>query len=58
MMLHTRRTSMKAKFSFEEAIELAKYYQISIDQFLGAENQLVVKRTQPVKNAGRFIVFF
>lgn len=53
-----RRTSMKAKFSFEEAIELAKYYQISIDQFLGTENQLVVKRTQPVKTKEDLLHFF
>lgn len=53
-----RRTSMKAKFSFEEAIELAKYYQISIDQFLGAKNQLVVKRTQPVKTQEDLLYFF
>ena len=38
-----RRSSSKAKFSFEEALELAKHYQISLDQFLGAENQMVVK---------------
>ena len=44
-----RRSSSKAKFSFEEALELAKHYQISLDQFLGAENQMVVKRTQPIK---------
>ncbi|KQR91889.1 hypothetical protein ASG01_12855 [Chryseobacterium sp. Leaf180] len=53
-----RRTSMKAKFSFEEAIELAKYYQISLDQFLGTENQLVVKRTKPVKTKEDLLHFF
>jgi len=53
-----RRTSMKAKFSFEEVVELAKYYQISIDQFLGTENQLVVKRTQPVKTSEDLLHFF
>lgn len=49
---------MKAKFSFEEAVELAKYYQISIDQFLGTENQLVVKRTRPVKTQEDLLHFF
>lgn len=53
-----RRTSMKAKFSFEEALELAKYYQISLDQFLGTENQLVVKRTRPVKTQEDLLHFF
>ncbi len=53
-----RRTSMKSKFSFEEAVELAKYYQISIDQFLGSENHLVVKRTRPVKTQEDLLHFF
>ncbi|MDC8098869.1 XRE family transcriptional regulator [Chryseobacterium rhizosphaerae] len=53
-----RRTSMKAKFSFEEALELAKYYQISLDQFLGTENQLVVRRTQPVKTTEDLLNYF
>ena len=53
-----RRTSQKAKFSFEEALELAKYYQISLDQFLGTENQLVVKRTQPVKTTEDLLNYF
>lgn len=53
-----RRTSLKAKFSFEEALELAKYYQISLDQFLGTENQLVVKRTRPVKTTEDLLNYF
>lgn len=53
-----RRTSSKAKFSFEEALELAKHYQISLDQFLGTENQLVVKRTQPVKTQEDLLNYF
>ncbi|SDJ36590.1 helix-turn-helix domain-containing protein [Chryseobacterium jejuense] len=53
-----RRTSLKAKFSFEEALELAKYYQISLDQFLGTENQLVVQRTQPVKTTDDLLNYF
>ncbi|WP_370895354.1 XRE family transcriptional regulator [Chryseobacterium gossypii] len=53
-----RRTSLKAKFSFEEALELAKYYQISLDQFLGTGNQLVVKRTQPVKTQEDLLDYF
>ncbi|KMQ67860.1 hypothetical protein ACM39_10990 [Chryseobacterium sp. FH2] len=53
-----RRTSLKAKFSFEEALELAKYYQISLDQFLGTENQLVVKRTQPVRTTKDLLSYF
>ena len=53
-----RRTSLKAKFSFEEALELAKYYQISLDQYLGSENQLVVKRTQPVRTTEDLLNYF
>lgn len=53
-----RRTSLKAKFSMEEAVELAKYYQISLDQFLGTEHQLVVQRTQPVKSADDLQSYF
>jgi hypothetical protein len=53
-----RRTSLKAKFSFEEALELAKHYQISLDQFLGTENQLVVKRTQPVRTTEDLLNYF
>ncbi|AZA90701.1 Uncharacterised protein [Chryseobacterium nakagawai] len=53
-----RRTSLKAKFSFEEALELAKYYQISLDQFLGTDNQLVVQRTQPVRTTDDLLNYF
>lgn len=53
-----RRTSLKAKFSFEESLELARYYQISLDQFLGTENQLVVQRTQPVKTTDDLLHYF
>jgi len=53
-----RRSSMKAKFSFDEALELAKHYQISLDQFVGAEHQLVVKRTQPVKTPEDLLHYF
>ena len=53
-----RRTSLKAKFSFEEALELAKYYQISLDQFLGTQDQLVVKRTQPVRTTEDLLNYF
>ncbi|MCJ8152314.1 XRE family transcriptional regulator [Chryseobacterium sp. SSA4.19] len=43
-----RRTSLKAKFSFKEAVELAKYYQISLDQFLTSEHQILVQKTSAV----------
>lgn len=43
-----RRTSQKAKFSFEEALELAKYYQISLDQFMTSDHQILVQKTPAV----------
>ncbi|KQT16896.1 hypothetical protein ASG31_11020 [Chryseobacterium sp. Leaf404] len=53
-----RRTSLKAKFSFEEALELAKYYQISLNGFLSSENQLVVQKTSPVTSTEDLQSFF
>lgn len=53
-----RRTSHKAKFSFEEAIELAKYYQISLDQFLGSENQLVARKTQTINTPEELLSYY
>ena len=53
-----RRTSLKAKFSFDEALELAKYYQISLDQFMGSDLQLVVQKTSAVTNTDDLQSFF
>lgn len=53
-----RRTSLKSKFSLEESVTLAKYYQISLDQFLGNKNQLVVKRTPPIKTSEDLLDYF
>ncbi|SKC12867.1 hypothetical protein SAMN05421800_14211 [Chryseobacterium balustinum] len=53
-----RRTSMKAKFSFEEAVELAKYYQISLNEMISSENQLVVQKTSPVTSTEDLQSFF
>ena len=53
-----RRTSMKAKFSLEESIELAKYYQISLDQFLENENTVLVKKTKAVNKTEDLYSFF
>ena len=53
-----RRSSLKSKFSLEEAVELARYYQISLDQFVGTPNQLVVQRTQPVKSSEDLLNYF
>lgn len=53
-----RRTSLKAKFSFEEAIELAKYYQISLDQFLTSDHQILAQKTTAVTKTEDLQSFF
>lgn len=53
-----RRTSLKAKFSFEEALELAKYYQISLDQFQVSDHQIVAKKTSAVTQTEDLESFF
>lgn len=53
-----RRTSQKAKFSFEEALELAKYYQISLDQFMTSDHQILVQKTSAVTETEDLQSFF
>lgn len=53
-----RRTSLKAKFSFEEALELAKYYQISLNQFITSDQQLLVQKTSVVNQTEDLQSFF
>jgi hypothetical protein len=53
-----RRTSLKAKFSFEEALELAKYYQISLNQFITSDHQLLVQKTSAVNETEDLQSFF
>ncbi|MDQ0593006.1 hypothetical protein QFZ37_001375 [Chryseobacterium ginsenosidimutans] len=53
-----RRTSLKAKFSFEEALELAKYYQISLDEFLTSDHQILVQKTSAVTQTEDLQSFF
>ncbi|WP_312900290.1 XRE family transcriptional regulator [Chryseobacterium taichungense] len=53
-----RRTSLKAKFSFEEALELAKYFQISLDQFQASDHQIVVRKTSAVAKTEDLESFF
>ncbi|WP_292010199.1 helix-turn-helix domain-containing protein [Chryseobacterium sp.] len=53
-----RRTSLKAKFSFEEALKLAHYYQISLDQFLNSDHQIVVQKTSAVNKTEDLQSFF
>lgn len=53
-----RRTSLKAKFSFEEALELAKYYQISLDQLVTSNHQILVRKTSAVTQTEDLQSFF
>ena len=53
-----RRTSQKAKFSFEEAIELAKYYHISLDSFLENNQNVLVRKTKAVNKTEDLYSFF
>ncbi|WP_415328714.1 hypothetical protein [Chryseobacterium sp. MMS23-Vi53] len=53
-----RRTSLKAKFSFEEGLELAKYYQISLNQFITSDQQIVVQKTTAVTETNDLQSFF
>jgi hypothetical protein len=53
-----RRTSLKAKFSFEEAAELAKYYQISLNQLITSDHQVMVQKTMAVTKTEDLQSFF
>lgn len=53
-----RRTSMKSKFSLEESLLLAKFYNISLDNFLKNENHLLVKKTKAVNKTEDLHSFF
>lgn len=47
-----RRVSLKSKFSMDESILLAKYYNISIDSLFSTttSNYLVVEKTKQISN--------
>ncbi|WP_173779887.1 XRE family transcriptional regulator [Frigoriflavimonas asaccharolytica] len=53
-----RRTSSKSKFSFEEAVALSDFYQISLDQFLENDNKLLVRKTKTVNKTEDLFSFF
>lgn len=53
-----RRTSQKAKFSLEEAVILASYYQISLDEFLKTDHQIVAKKTKPIRTIADLLNYF
>lgn len=53
-----RRTSMKSKFSLEESLVLAKNYSISLDQFMESGNQIMAKKTKPIRTVTDLLNYF
>lgn len=53
-----RRTSMKSKFSLEESLVLAKYYNISLDSFIESDNQIIAKKTKPIRTVTDLLNYF
>ncbi|MNK21020.1 hypothetical protein D3C87_392710 [compost metagenome] len=53
-----RRTSMKSKFSLEESLTLAKYYNISLDSFMESDNQIIAKKTKPIRTVTDLLNYF
>ncbi len=53
-----RRTSMKSKFSLEESLVLAKFYNISLDSFMESENQIIAKKTKPIRTVTDLLNYF
>jgi len=53
-----RRTSLKSKFSLEESLQLAKFYNISLDRFLENNDNLLVKKTKAVNETEDLHSFF
>ncbi|MFC4165383.1 XRE family transcriptional regulator [Epilithonimonas zeae] len=53
-----RRTSMKSKFSLDESLQLAKFYNVSLDRFLENSDNLLVKKTKAVSKTEDLHSFF
>ena len=53
-----RRTSMKSKFSLEESLVLAKFYNISLDSFMESNNQIIAKKTKPIRTVTDLLNYF
>ena len=53
-----RRTSMKSKFSLEESFVLAKNYSISLDHFMESGNQIIAKKTKPIRTVTDLLNYF
>ena len=53
-----RRTSLKSKFSLEESVNLAKYYNISLDRFIASDNTVIAKKTKPIRTSTDLLSYF
>ncbi|WP_379965870.1 XRE family transcriptional regulator [Epilithonimonas sp. UC225_85] len=53
-----RRTSLKSKFSLEESLILSEFYNISLDQFVKNDGNLLVKKTKAVNRTEDLYSFF
>ncbi|MFD2965975.1 helix-turn-helix domain-containing protein [Sphingobacterium bambusae] len=53
-----RRISMKSKFSVDEAVVIAKHYGISLDNLFAGQEQVLVKKTEEIKNFQGLSVYF
>ncbi|MCD9856194.1 XRE family transcriptional regulator [Epilithonimonas sp. JDS] len=53
-----RRTSMKSKFSLEESLVLAKFYNISLDSFMESDKQIIAKKTKPIRTVTDLLNYF
>lgn len=53
-----RRTSLKSKFSLEESLLLAKFYNISLDKFTENEDQIIAKKTKPIRTTTDLLNYF
>ena len=55
-----RRTSLKSKFSLEESVLLAKYYNLSLDQLfeITSKDIIAVEKTKPIHNEDELKAYF
>lgn len=49
---------MKSKFSLEESLTLAKNYSISLDHFMESGNQIIAKKTKPIRTVTDLLNYF
>lgn len=53
-----RRVSGKSKFSIEEAVLLAKFFKISLDNLFFDKNQIIVEKTVEIQSVADMLIYF